>query len=106
MKDLIFYKTEFNLYSEDLIFFQNLLKIEPNENEIKFKKSNIFLRNNNDELLFIHKINNSRFYYDSKNLQNVLTSNSEIFNVPIKINVKNDKFNKKFLQNLIQRRLD
>ena len=96
MKDLIFYKTEFNLYSEDLIFFQNLLKIEPNENEIKFKKSNIFLRNNNDELLFIHKINNSRFYYDSKNLQNVLTSNSEIFNVPIKINVKNDKFNKKF----------
>ena len=48
IKDLLFSKTDFNLYSEDLIFFQNLLKIEPNENNIYFKKSNIFLRNKND----------------------------------------------------------
>ncbi len=96
MKDLIFHKTDFNLYSDDLIFFQNLLKIEPNENKIYFKKSNIFLRNKNDELLFINKVNNSKFYYDSKNLQNVFTSKSNIFNFPLKLNIKNDKFNKKF----------
>jgi len=96
IKDLLFNKTDFNLYPEDLIFFQNLLKIEPNENNIYFKKSNLFLRDKNDELLFINKIDTSKFYYDSKNLKNVLKSKNEIFNIPFKMVVKNDKFNKKF----------
>ncbi len=44
IKDLNFDKTEFNIYLEDLKFFENLLKVEPNDNEISFKKSNIFLK--------------------------------------------------------------
>jgi hypothetical protein len=94
MKNLIFYKTDFNIYLNDIIFFKNLLKIEPNENKIIFKKSNIFFRNKYDEVLFINKINNSQFYYDSNNLMNVLSSSNEIFNVPYKLIIKNDKFNK------------
>lgn len=95
MKNLIFYKTDFNIYLKDLDFFKRLLQIEPNENKIIFKKSNIFFRNRYDEVLFINKINNSQFYYDSGNLINVLSSKNEIFNVPFKLIIKNDKFNKK-----------
>ena len=82
---------------EDFVFFENLLKTEPNDNSISFKKSNIFFKNKDDEILFINKIFDSKFYYDSKNLQNVLDSKNEVFNVPFKITIRNDKFNKEFL---------
>ena len=54
------------------------------------------MRNKDDELLFINKIDTSKFYYDSKNLKNVFKSKNEIFNIPFKMIIKNDKFNKKF----------
>ncbi len=94
IKDLNFDKTEFSIYLDDIAFFQNLLKVEPNDNEISFKKSNIFFKNKQDEVLFIVKIKNSKFFYDSKNLQNILISKNEVFKVPFKLIIKNDKFNK------------
>tara|TARA_B100000161_G_scaffold204948_1_gene150125 strand:- start:164 stop:1657 length:1494 start_codon:yes stop_codon:yes gene_type:complete len=97
IKDLAFHKTDFNIYLEDFIFFKNLLKTEPNENKILFKKSNIFFKNQDDDVLFINKIFDSQFYYDSNNLQNVLVSKNEVFKVPFKMTIKNDKFNKKVL---------
>ena len=97
IRNLVFEKTDFNIYLEDFVFFENLLKTEPNDNSISFKKSNIFFKNKDDEILFINKIFNSKFYYDSKNLQNVLDSKNEVFNVPFKITLRNDKFNKEFL---------
>ena len=97
IRNLVFEKTDFNVYLEDFVFFENLLKTEPNDNIISFKKSNIFFKNKDDEILFINKIFNSKFYYDSKNLQNVLDSKNEVFNVPFKITLRNDKFNKEFL---------
>ncbi len=93
-KDLIFNQSDFNIYQEDLIFFEELLKTEPSENKIIIKNSNIFLKNSNDDILFINKIKKSEFYYDSFNLINVLKSKNEIFNTPYKLIIKNDKFNK------------
>ena len=97
IKDLAFHKTDFNFYLDDFLFFRNLLKTEPNENKIFFKKSNIFFKNQNEDVLFINKISNSKFYYDANNLQNVLISKNEVFKIPFKITIKNDKFNKKIL---------
>ena len=96
MENLVFNKTDFNINFDDYSFFFNLLKIPPNENQIMFKKSNIFFKSQDDEVLFINKINSSKFYFDSNNLQNVLSMKSEVFNVPFKLQVKNDKFYKKF----------
>ena len=92
--DLIFNGCDFNIYQEDLIFFEELLKTEPSENKIVIKNSNIFFKNNDDDILFINKIKKSEFYYDSYNLVNVLKSKNEIFNIPYKLMIKNDKFNK------------
>ena len=94
VKDLVFQKTDFNFYKDDLIFFQELLKTEPSDNRIIFKNSNIFFKDSYDETLFINKIKKSEFYYDSINLVNVLSSENEIFNLPYKLVIKNDKFNK------------
>ena len=96
IKDLIFHKADFSIYKDDLIFFKNLLETEPNTNKILIKESKIFFKNENDEIQFINKIDNSKIYYDSNNFENVFISNNEIYNIPYKLVLKSDEFNKKF----------
>ena len=104
-KDLILKKTAFNIKKEDFEFFEELLKTEPNENKIILKKSDIFFRGNDDELLFLNKIKIGKFYYDSFNLENVFTSKNEIFNIPYKLDIKNDKFNKNVFFNFNSKKI-
>ena len=95
LKDLIFDKADFNIYKDDVSFFVNLLKTQPNENKIIIKDSNIFFKSEDENVLFINKINNIKFYYDSNNLLNIFSSQNEIFNIPFRLEIENDKFNKK-----------
>ena len=99
LKNLILKQGDFKIKNDDLIFFENLLKTEPNENNILFKKTNIFFRNYDEELLFLNKIKNSRFYYDATYLENVLDSKSEIFNIPYKLEIRNNEYEKELLIN-------
>ena len=103
IKDITFSNAEFNIYKKDLSFFLNLLKTEPNENDIKIIDSNIFFKNKDDEVLFINKIYESNFGYDFANLVNKMSSKNEIFNISYKILIKNDKFNKKLLTKFISK---
>ena len=54
------------------------------EKKIIFENSNVFFKNNKDEVLFINKISDSEFYYDSNKLENLFSSSNEIFNIPFK----------------------
>ena len=105
LRDIVFDKTDFNIYFHDLIFFKDLLELEPNENKIIVKNSNIFFRNNDDEVLFINKINNSKFYYDSNKLDNALWSKNEIFNIPYKLIIENNKFNKELVIKFLSKKI-
>jgi hypothetical protein len=105
IKDLILKKTAFNIKKEDFEFFEELLKTEPNENKIILKKSDIFFRGSDDELLFLNKIKIGKFYYDSFNLENVFTSKNEIFNIPYKFDIENDKFNKNVFFNFNSKKI-
>mgnify|MGYP003684597135 CR=1 FL=1 len=93
-KDLLLDKTEFSLYKSDFNFFYKLLKTEPSKNKIFIKNSKIFFKDKNEDVLFINKISNGKFYYDSNNLQNIFVSRNKVFKIPFKIVIKNDKFNK------------
>jgi len=97
IKDLIFKNADFNIYKKDIVFFRELLTTQPNENKIIFKNCKIFYKSNDDQVLFINKIKNGEFYYDSNSLENILVSKNEIFKVPFKLQVKNDKFNKEII---------
>ncbi len=92
-QDVVLDKVDFNIKKSDLRFFTNLLKTEPNRDKIKIRRSNIFFTNKDNEVLFINQINDSQFYYDLKNLKNVLVSKSKVFNVPYKLIIGNDKLN-------------
>ncbi len=105
IKNIIFKKTDFNFFQEDYSFFKKLLNTEPNENRIIINDSNIFFRDEYDEVLFINKIYKSEFYWDPNNLQNVLISKNEIFNLPYKLTIKNDRFNKKVISNFNSKKI-
>ena len=105
IKDLVLKKTAFNIKKDDIEFFEGLLKTEPNENKIIIKKSDIFFRSNDDELLFLNRIKIGKFYYDSFNLVNVFTSKNEIFNIPYKFDIENDKFNKNVFFNFNSKKI-
>jgi len=96
VKDLIFTKTDFDIKFDDINFFYNLLNTQPNENKIVWKKSNLFFKSADDEVLFLNKIDKGKFFYDSYNLVNILSAKNKIFNTPYKLVIKNDKFNKEF----------
>ena len=78
IKDLVFTKTDFNINKDDTLFFEKLLKTEPNENKIILKNSNIFFRGSDESdhlippfrliLLNFHTFGMSRMLFYLMNL--------------------------------------
>ena len=65
--------------------------------KIKVNNSNIFFKNNLNEVISIIKIYNAHLFFDEKNLFNLFYLKGEIFNIPFKLNYENiiDSKNKK-----------
>ena len=105
LKDISIIDADFSITIEDLVFFEEFLKTEPNENRIIFKNSNIFFKTEDGEFLFLNKINNSKFYYDSMNLENVSVSKNDIFNIPYKLTIKNNKYRKELFVNFNSKKI-
>jgi hypothetical protein len=74
IKDIIFYKMNFNLNKENYNFFRDLLINDFSKFKLIIKDSNIFYKNNENDVLFINKINQLKYFFDLKNLENVLSA--------------------------------
>ena len=61
-KNLVFQDTEFNIDSKNVDFFLKALNSTDKENKFIFKKSKLFYKDQNDDLLFLTKINNFIFF--------------------------------------------
>ena len=57
-----------NQYNID--FFKKLLITDPSKDIVEIKNSKIFYKNFSDDILFILKISDSKFFYDYKKLEN------------------------------------
>ena len=94
--NVILEKGNFNLNKKNYNFFLNILNNDFSKSILKIKKSNIFFRSEDNEVLFINKLVSMKYFYDDNELKNVLHSDNEIFNVPYSIQIQNDN-NKKIL---------
>ena len=65
-----------------------------------FKNSNIFFENKDNEILFINKILELKYYYDVNELKNILISKNEIFNMPYDVRLLNDEKQNKFISKI------
>ena len=84
IKDVLLEDANFSLNKKNSNFFIKLLDNNFLESSFSIKNSNIFFRNTEveEDVLFINKILDMRYYYDSKELKNIVTSKNEIFNIP------------------------
>ena len=82
IKDLIIENANFNLNKKNYNFFLQLLNKNFKDGNLLIKNSNIFLKNSDEEVLFINKIAKMKFSYDPKELKNIFIADNEIFNIP------------------------
>ena len=72
--------------------FKTLYKDSENKfskKKIKINNSNIFFKNNLNEVISIIKISNAFLFFDEKNLFNIFDLRGEIFNIPFELNYQN-----------------
>ena len=105
IKDLIFKNTEFNTNSNSIYFFKKTLNNLEIENRIMFKKNKLFFRDKNEELLFLSKIKKINFMYDDTNQLQKVNSEFEIFNIPFKLSIERNDYDKKKIIELNSRKI-
>ena len=72
--------------------FKTLYKNSENKfskKKIKINNSNIFFKDNLNEVISIIKISNAFLFFDEKNLFNLFDLNGEVFNIPFKLKYQN-----------------
>ena len=97
IKNINLNKVNFDLNKKNYNFFVKLLNSNFSNFNLEIKNSNIFYRNIENEVLFINKIDQLKYYYDLKDNKNTFVANNEIFNIPYTIEFKNHKDEKKIL---------
>ena len=95
IKDINLNKVNFDLNKKNYNFFVKLLNSNFSNFNLEIKNSNIFYRNIENEVLFINKIDQLKYYYDLKDNKNTFVANNEIFNIPYTVELKNHKDEKK-----------
>ena len=86
----------FNINQQNYNFFLKLLQTNFSESTFKIKNSNVFYKNEDKEVVFINKIINMHYYYDPKELKNIINSKNEIFNIPYSFIIHQDEEKKIF----------
>ena len=100
IKDVFLKYARFDIYKKDLNFFIDLLNNDFSKSEIIILNSYVFVKDNEDEVLLINKINEMEYLYDNKKSQNILNIENEIFNIPYFIELYDDKDEKKFFSKI------
>jgi hypothetical protein len=97
IKNINLNKVNFDLNKKNYNFFVKLLNSNFSNFNLEIKNSNIFYRNIENEVLFINKIDQLKYYYDLKDNKNTFVANNEIFNIPYTVEFKDHKDEKKIL---------
>ena len=95
IKNINLNKVNFDLNKKNYNFFIKLLNGNFSNFNLEIENSNIFYRNIENEVLFINKIDQLKYYYDLKDNKNTFVANNEIFNIPYTVELKNHKDEKK-----------
>ena len=100
IKDVILENTNFNFNIQNSNFFIKLLDNNFLESSFTIKDSNIFFRNAEQEVLFINKIIDMKYYYEPKELRNIFISKNKIFNMQYFIETHKDEIKNKIFSKI------
>ncbi len=100
IENIVLNKVNFNVNKNNYKFFTNIL----NKNLLNFNfiinNSSIVFKNIENDVLFINKINQLKYFFDSKDKKNTLRSKNEIFNIPYTAEFKDYPDEKKIISKI------
>ena len=82
----------FTLLRSDFKLLNDIKNKKFSNKKIKVNNSNIFLRNNLQEIILIIKINKAITFFDDKKLLNFINLKGEVFNTPFNMQSQNNSF--------------
>ena len=100
VNNVVIENANFHLNKKNYNFFLVLLNQNFKDSSFEIRDSNIFYRTVDDEVLFINKIVNMKYYYDLKNLNSIVISKNELFNIPYELEIYNSENKKKIFSKL------
>jgi len=77
--------SKFDIYYKDIKNMINFFKKEINDKKLYIHNSNIFFKNNNDEVYSILTIDKSQSIFDKEYSNNILEIKGNVFNIPISL---------------------
>ena len=89
INEVVIEEANFSLLSNDLKPLYKESENKFSKKKIKINDSNIFFKNNLNEVISIIKISNAFLFFDEKNLFNLFDLKGEIFNIPFKLKYQN-----------------
>ena len=88
--EMIINNANFFLLKDDLKLLNNSFNYKISDNKININKSNIFLKNNLDEIITIIQINKANFFYNDEKLKNQFELKGNIFAIPFTFELKTE----------------
>ena len=79
----------FSLLKNDFKTFYKDSENKFSKKKIKINNSNVFFKDNLNDIILIIKISNAFLFFDEKNLFNLFDLKGEIFNIPFELNYQN-----------------
>ena len=89
IKKVVIKDANFSLLRSDLKLLNELKKRIFSKKKIKINNSNIFFKDNLEEIILIIKIDKIDLFFDNEKLYNVLNLKGEVFNLPFVFNFNN-----------------
>ncbi len=106
IKELKLYKGNFFFNRDNVDYIYNLLKNQFSEKKIFIKKSKLFFKDKNENIIFIYSIENLNFFRNTKEDIQQLKTKGSIFKIPIKFYWERNLENKNTFSNFRAERLD
>jgi len=89
INEVVIEDANFSLLNDNLKMFYKNSESKFSKKKIKINNSNIFFKNNLNEVISIIKISEAFLFFDEKNLFNLFDLKGEIFNIPFKLKYQN-----------------
>jgi len=98
ISEVVIEEANFSLLNDNFKKLHENSENKFSEKKIKINNSNIFFKDNLNEVVSITKISNAFLFFDEKNLFNLLDLKGEIFNIPFKLRYQNTLDSKKKIE--------
>ena len=98
INEVVIEGANFSLLKDNFKTFYKNSENKFSKKKIKINNSNIFLKDNLNEVISIIKISNAFLFFDEKNLFNLFDLNGEVFNIPFKLKYQNTLYLQKKIE--------